>query len=341
MAGRSCGGIRVKRFLLLVIFACNTVWAQQGGAAAAAQLQQAVKEGRASFVVINTNPPGASISIDGTPVSAANTAQTATSTVTPTMLTLFKKASPRVIVITLAGYKPVERRLEPNGSPIAIEAALEPGSVASSGATAVSAAASKGSSVVSIPDRPSGIKSAAASNLPAPFGFRYGSSKDEVIRQLGNSAVVKTSGNQVTFKTAPSPHPEFEMYNAIFSPKQGLLKVVAYSRDIETADDGSELRSAFDRLKTGLEAKYGPSKKVDSCKGSEVDCESQFYMMELLEKNRSLFALWTDSPNAGNTGIVIEGRALGIHKGFIAITYEFPGWDQFVDEQDNKKNSVF
>jgi hypothetical protein len=307
-------------------------------------MQQAVKEGRASLVVINTNPPGASISIDGTAVSAANTAQTTTSTVTPTMFTLFKKASPRVVVITLPGYKPLERRLEPNGSPIAIEATLEPVSVAS-GAAAVSTDAAAGTKnpAVNVADHPSAsaAKTGAASNLPTPFGFRYGSSKDEVIKQLGGASVVKTSGNQVTFKTAPSPHPEFDLYNLIFSPKQGLLKVVAYSKDIQTSDDGSELRDAFDRLKSGLETKYGPSKKVDSCKGSDVDCESQFYMMQLLEKNRSLFALWADSPSAGNTGIVIEGRALGINKGFIALTYEFPGWDQFVDEQDSKKNSVF
>ena len=332
----------MKRLFWLLIFACSTVWAQ--GGAAAAQLQQAVKEGRASFVVINTTPPGAGISIDGIPVSAANTAQTTTSTLTPTMFTLFKKASPRVIVITLAGYKPLERRLEPNGAPIAIEAALEPVSVATgeTGApTEAMAAGAKSSAVVSVADHPSAIKSSAASNLPTPFGFRYGSSKDDIIKQLGGSSVVKTSGNQVTFKTAPSPHPEFDLYNLIFSPRQGLLKVVAYSKDIQTSDDGSELRDAFDRLKSGLETKYGPSKKVDSCKGSDVDCESQFYMMQLMEKNRSLFALWADSPSAGNTGIVIEARALGINKGFIAITYEFPGWDQFVDEQDSKKNSVF
>lgn len=263
--------------------------------------------------------------------------------VTPTIVTVFKKAAPRVIVITLAGYKPVERRVEPNGSPVAIEVTLEPVSVASGAAETSTDAAGTKNPAVNVADHPStsGAKAGAASNLPTPFGFRYGSSKDEVIKLLGAASVVKTSGNQVTFKTAPNPHPEFDLYNLIFSPKQGLLKVVAYSKDIHTADDGSELRDAFDRMKGGLEAKYGPSKKVDSCKGSDVDCESQFYMMQLMEKNRSLFALWADSPSAGNTGIVIEGRALGINKGFIAITYEFPGWDQFVDEQDSKKNSVF
>jgi hypothetical protein len=321
----------VKRLVLFLVLSCAAVWAQQGSSGA--EMQQAIKDGRASLVVINTNPPGASISIDGVVLSPANTALTSTSTVTPTMFTLFKKASPRVLVVTLPGYKPLERRLDPNGSPIAVEAALEPASVASSGAPK--------SSVVSLSDHPSALKAAAARNKPTPFGFRYGSSKDEVIKELGSAAVVKVSGNQVTFKTAPSPHPEFELYNAFFSPKQGLLKVVAYSRDIATSDDGSELKNEFDRLRGGMETKYGPSKKVDNCKGSDVDCEPQFYMMQLMEKNRSLFALWTESLAAPDTGIVIEGRALGINKGFIAVTYEFPGWNEFVDEQDNKKNSVF
>ena len=322
----------MKRLVLFLVLSCATVWAQQGGSVA--EMQQALKDGRASLVVINTNPPGASISIDGVVLSPANTALTSTSMVTPTMFTLFKKASPRVLVVTLPGYKPLERRLDPNGSPIAVEAALEPVSVASSGAAPKS-------SVVSLSDHPSALNAAAARNKPTPFGFRYGSSKDEVIKELGSASVVTVSGNEVTFKTAPSPHPEFELYNAFFSPKQGLLKVVAYSKDIATADDGSELKSAFNRLRSGMETKYGASKKVDNCKGSDVDCEPQFYMMQLMEKNRSLFALWMDSQAAPDTGIVIEGRALGINKGFIAVTYEFPGWNEFVDEQDNKKNSVF
>lgn len=333
----------MKKLALLLALSCGTVWSQQGPSIA--DLQQAMKEGRASLTVINTNPPGASISIDGVVLTAANTAQTGTSMVTPTMFTLFKKPSQRVVVITLAGYKPVERRLDPNGAPIAIEAALEPASSASAASAsaipASSPAATKNSTVMSLSDRPSVEKAAPGRNMPTPFGFRYGSTKDEVIKQLGNTAVVKTSANAVTFKTAPTPHPEFELYEAFFSPKQGLLKVVAYSRDIQTSDDGSELRSAFDRLRIGMEAKYGPSKKVDNCKGSDVDCEAQFYMMQLMEKNRSLFALWTNSPAASDTGIIIEGRALGINKGFVAVTYEFPGWDAFVDELDNKKNSVF
>lgn len=316
----------MKNVIFTLVIGCISLLAQ---GQSPADLQKAVAEGKASFLIINTTPAGANISVDGKPI-APTTADKATNSRTPTLFVLFKKDAPRTIVISLNGYKPVERHLDPNGSPIAIETTLEPLAKASSPASSV--AVSHETTVA---------EPASSGPMPSPFGFRYGASKEEVIRQLGSSAVIKNAGIQVQFKTAPAPHSDFEIYTAFFSPTKGLLKVVAYSKDIATSDDGSELKAVFDALRLSLDSKYGKSQSVDNCKGDEVDCKSQFYMMELMQKNRELFALWSKTAAAPNTGIVLEGKALGINKGFVLLSYEFPGWDQFVDEQDNKKNSVF
>ena len=309
----------MKNTLLFLTITCATLFAQAPGQATPAEIQDAIKQGRASLVIVNTTPSGAHVSVDGVAMKSPGAPNVPF--VTPNIFALFKKDSPRVLEIALEGYKPVERRINPTGAPVAIEITLEPAEKAPAAAAATAGTVS-------------------ADSVPSPFGFRYGSTKEQIIKKLGSSAVAKDSGNIVSFKTAPNPHPQFELYTLFFSPAKGLLKVAAVSKDIRTSDDGSDLKLAFNTMKSGLESKYGASKSLDSCKGSDVECESQFYMMQLMENNRSLFALWSPTTAAG-TGIVLEGKALGINKGYLALSYEFPGWDKYVEEMDNRKNSVF
>lgn len=190
--------------------------------------------------------------------------------------------------------------------------------------------------------------SAAAERPPStsPFGFEYGMTREQVISKLGRSAVKKDSDVNMVVSTAPNPHPDFESYVLAFSPQKGLLKVVALSKDIETSDDGSELRDKFSVFRSALAEKYGkPEKDFDFCKGNEVECESRYYMMELMEKNRVLDSYWTLS--GGNnlpihlSTIAIEAKALSLNKGYVSIGYEFEGWDEFVDDQNKKRNSPF
>jgi hypothetical protein len=283
-------------------------------------VQKAIKEGKACVVIVNSSPTGASILIDGSPAIQPAAQMNG---LTPAMFTLFKKDLPRVITIQKDGYKPLTRSVDPTGAPVALEVSLEPLQAASSSAST--------SALV-----PVGVtRSGSSAAVPSPFGFRYGASKSEVLKDLGPKAVVKTRASSVTLNTAPTPHPDFEFYTLFFSPQKGLLKVSAASHDVESADDGSELRATFSRLKSTLEAKYGAAKILDNCKGSEVACEPQFFMMQLMEKNRTLFALW-ESP-----AIVLEVKALGIRKGYVTLDYEFPGWDEFVDNVEQKKDSVF
>jgi len=177
-----------------------------------------------------------------------------------------------------------------------------------------------------------------AQRTPEPFGFHYGSTKADVIKQLGNASVTNVSkdGTSVSFTTAPNPHPDFEKYVLFFSPTKGLLKIVAIGKDITTGDDGSELRQAFNRLRKSLDTKYGKSQGLDNCKDDGAACESRFFMMELKSKNRNLFAIW----QAEGTGITLDAYALRINVGYVTLSYEFPGWSEFVDARNTKKDSV-
>jgi hypothetical protein len=84
-----------------------------------------MKEGRLSLMIINSTPSGAKVTVDGkamTPMPGAAAANDKT----PLLVNLFKKDAPRRVQISLPGYKPVERVVDVNGSPVAIEVTLEP-----------------------------------------------------------------------------------------------------------------------------------------------------------------------------------------------------------------------
>lgn len=312
-----------------------------------------VMERKASIVGIKTTPDGGTVKVDGVPVTKL-----------PFML--LKKDKPRVLRFELPGYKPVEKSVEPgqhyvigvgvdfashkaslmefdrppgapDAAPAAEAVANEAPAPAAAPATVAAAAEPVRASVVARP-----APSAAPVN---PFGFEFGMSKQQAIAKLGKDAVAKDSGVNVIFKNAPNPHPDFEMYVAAFSPEKGLLKITAISKDIQTSDDGTELRQKFNTFLSALRDKYGKTlKDFDFCKGNDVECRSEYFMMELKEKNRYLNSYWTNANNAlppHLQTIAIEAIASGINKGYIQVAYEFEGWDAFVDELDKKRNSTF
>jgi hypothetical protein len=309
---------------------------------------------KASVVGVRTTPPGGSVTIDGVKSSSS-------------MFILTKKNKPRVLRFELAGYHAVEKALEPGqhymmglgvnfvtGQVSVVEFDQPPGTSAMpSAAPVVAPAAPEPTGAEPTPgtvEASAEKKSAAASpsvtsTAEGPFGFDYGMTKQQVIDKLGRNALSKDSGINVLFNTAPKPHPDFEVYILAFSPEKGLLKVTAVSKNISTSEDGADLRSKYNYFLDALKSKYGKAEKeFDFCKANDVECESQYYMMELMEKNRYLNSFWTASKvplPAHLQNISIDAKALDLHSGFIEVSYEFEGWDAFVDEQDKKRNSSF
>lgn len=305
-----------------------------------------VLQRKASIVGVKSTPEGATVKVDGV--------------IIPTLpFMLLKKDKPRVLRFELAGYKPVEKTVDPGAHYVIgigvdfasrkaflMEFDQPPGSTdASAEAAAPAPVATTTIAALEPVSAPVTANPAPSSASANPFGFEFGMTKQQAIAKLGKDAVSKDSGVNVVFKTAPNPHPDFEIYIAAFSPEKGLLKVTAVSKDIQTSDDGSELRQKFNSFLAALREKYGKTvKDFDFCKGNDVECRSEYFMMELKEKNRYLNSYWTNANNGlppHLQTIAIEAIASGINKGYITIGYEFEGWDAFVDELDKKRNSTF
>jgi hypothetical protein len=146
-------------------------------------------------------------------------------------------------------------------------------------------------------------------------------------------------------RTVPKPHEAFREYLLLFSDSDGLLKVLAFSGNIDTARDGTELRGHYDSLKDQLDASYGfPTTDVDRLKGGSLWNEPQDFMMGLLKHDRTLECFWLASDKVAIkdsiAAIQLSAGALDDSTGFVTLGYEFSGWDAYADRLKAKEGSV-
>jgi hypothetical protein len=185
-------------------------------------------------------------------------------------------------------------------------------------------------------------------STPGAFGFEAGMRKEDLIAKLGQSSVKRVDGDTVIFTSAPRPHPAFKDYLALFSPDQGLVKVMALSGPIATNQSGDQLRERFDDIAGSLRNKYGSySSDVDFVKEGSMWTKPQYWMMSLLKKDRQVFSVWPsyeakERKISGHlVSVMLEAEALSLDSGVIQLTYEFDGFNKYAEASSKKRDSVF
>jgi hypothetical protein len=186
---------------------------------------------------------------------------------------------------------------------------------------------------------------ALAQETSGPFGLRRGMTQEQVIQIVGNGAVKETKGDTLVLLTVPKPHPDFELYSLIFSPTDGLLKVMAIGKDISTNGFGEAVRSSFREIRNALLQTYGkPNPDLDFVRAGSIWKEPEDWMMGLRKDERYLESAWQEEklplPNQIHV-IVLEAKALSTEKGFLELSYEFNGWDAYLDALKKKASTVF
>lgn len=171
---------------------------------------------------------------------------------------------------------------------------------------------------------------------PQPFGFSEGLTKEQITALVGAGAVKKIEDDVMTVTTAPKPNSFFDEYMLVVSPKEGLVKVLAIGKTIQTGDSGAELRSNFQEVVEGVSKKYGtPTNTFDFCNGGTGCDGSEFWMLSLQEKNRTLAASWDPEK------IFVEANALGMNSGYVTFAMEFPGFSAYANRKKAKQNDTF
>jgi hypothetical protein len=195
-----------------------------------------------------------------------------------------------------------------------------------------------------------GLAAGALLGGQGPFGFRKGMTREEAIRLVGAAAVnmTESTGDWLEVSTAPNPHPGFESYTLGFSPTQGLVKIIATGRNIQSNGFGAEIREAFERVRDALTAAYGKPDLDNFLLSGSIWNEPQDWTMGLRKKERVLAAYWLvskgtlDVNNPGCiTGIKLEAVALSSEVGYLDLNYEFQGFHEYLTGKRAQENNVF
>jgi hypothetical protein len=195
-----------------------------------------------------------------------------------------------------------------------------------------------------------GARASQVANTAAePFGFHKGMTRQQAVEAVGASNVEKCANlngvDRLCLRTAPKPHPAFDEYDLIFSPKEGLLKVQAIGPTISVNSYGDEAKEAFHDIAAQLSARYGPPNIADFLQAGSIWNEPKDWMMGLLKNERILASTWewANDPHdaAGTNGITLDFDALDSGRGWLSLGYEFCGWTKFIDSVHADAGKVF
>ncbi|MGA2388142.1 MAG: hypothetical protein ABSF97_04240 [Candidatus Sulfotelmatobacter sp.] len=174
-----------------------------------------------------------------------------------------------------------------------------------------------------------------------PFGLRPGMTWDQVLSVVGSASLKHAKDNVYILTTVPKPHPDFDEYVLLFFPPKGLVKMMAYSKKIQTNGWGQEVGSKFEEVYGAMSSKYGSGKKLDFLRSGSLWEAPQYWMMGLLKDERTLAAYWDPTPDARVTLISLTAKALAQDEGQLVLMYEFDGFSEYSKAQENKKKDVF
>ncbi len=90
-----------------------------------------------------------------------------------------------------------------------------------------------------------------------PFGLRAGMTRKQVEQIIGAKALVSQDGDDFTYATVPTPHPDFASYKLTFSRTYELVQFVAQSKEIDEDAKLALTSAKCEEIQTTLTAKYG------------------------------------------------------------------------------------
>jgi hypothetical protein len=176
------------------------------------------------------------------------------------------------------------------------------------------------------------------------FGFKAGMTRQELIAALGAQSLKNDDHDDgLTFTRAPNPHPDFDEYFCVVSPKTGLVKVIAAGENITTDNLGSELKEKLSEVQAAITKTYGPPKSTyDFLNEGSIWNQPEDWMMGLLKKDRTVATYWIfPTPQDHIAAISVEAVPLNRETGYILVSYEFDGFHEYVTSRKQKRNDAF
>ena len=178
-----------------------------------------------------------------------------------------------------------------------------------------------------------------AQSASGPFGLHMGMTKAELERVAGPLERMKTGLYKATH--VPKPHERFETYYLVMSPSFGLCQIWVTGVSIKTSGFGTQLHEEFETIKAAMASKYGaPTINLDGVPEGSLWTEPQYWMMGLLQHDRTLKAAWENL--GGDLEVIfLDTTALSTDEGWLKLSYHFKNSDKCVDELRKTTNEAF
>jgi hypothetical protein len=174
----------------------------------------------------------------------------------------------------------------------------------------------------------------AAGAEATPFGLRQGMSVEE----LGADATHIGRG-MYKLASVPLPDPDFEFYVAQVSPRTGLCFIKGVGKPVRTGAYGTELQTQFTRVRDELSAVYGRYRAVDLLLSDSMWQGPGDWMASLADRERLLFAHWTDETHATLrphlTNVFVAANAKSSQSGYVVVEYFFDNEPACQEEFDD------
>lgn len=174
-----------------------------------------------------------------------------------------------------------------------------------------------------------------------PFGLQAGLTVDEVKQSAPDLAPDDKQPGWYIATNVPTPYPSFDSYMLNFSTKSGLCVLSGIGKNITSGSSGAEIQAAFEDLATALSGRYGHGKKYDFYTGAGSG-DSQYWMMNLKEKDRVFSMIWDKTTGATLpatiSGTELDAHALDMETGYINVRYEFSNVEDCKTEENARKN---
>lgn len=182
--------------------------------------------------------------------------------------------------------------------------------------------------------------SAAANNTSgiAPFGFKWGESKAQLIKHgIKLTDCTDLPGFTACYtKDSVKPVSFASKYLLFINKKVGLQKVVLISNRISSDITGSEGKQLYATIKTTLSKKYGEPTSYEYVGAKLYDEYDEFYQCLKYDGCGSWASFWKEK---NGDGIVMQLRGISRGEGELSLIYESAGFSKIKKQEKLKTTS--
>ncbi len=145
--------------------------------------------------------------------------------------------------------------------------------------------------------------------------------------KLETLKVLEDKGGGVYRITVPKGHSLFDDYRIYAGKKEGVCRISAWSKAIDTSGYGRELLRDFNKMESALNKVYGKNIRADYLNHGSIWEEPIDWMDGLLTKERTLVVTWNEEAGSElkNNIQFISLRAYAVSNdlGLIRLQYDF------------------